>query len=82
MAEVGIFMVRKKCTSVTSSKVSSDFEQEKEKKKKKSWNSRSTTNLSLTLTRSNTNLERGYSMPCELGDMACVKYYPQLYFYS
>lgn len=28
-------MVRKKCTSVTSSKVSSDFEQEKEKKKKK-----------------------------------------------
>jgi len=28
-------MVRKKCTSVTSSKVSSDFEQEKEKKKKR-----------------------------------------------
>jgi hypothetical protein len=27
-------MVRKKCTSVTSSKVSSDFEQEKEKKKR------------------------------------------------
>ena len=57
LAEVGIFMVRKKRTSVTSSEVGSDFEQEKEKEKKKSWNSRSTINLSLTLTRSNTKKE-------------------------